>query len=183
MRPCSTSGITRRISPAVARQPTSSSSSRTSRCMAISTPVGRDPDGRAATTATEDAQRAAGPPRERRRTPGPRRRRGRRSARARARPGRRTIESTASKPIAAALASRSGLRSTMMTRAAPRSARRVAGEQADRAGTGDRHRVAGPHAATVGDVEGDRGRVDDRALVEAQARRAAGRCVFTPWTT
>ena len=44
----------------------------------------------------------------------------------------------------------------------------VAGQQADRAGAGDDHRVAGGDVAAVGDVEGDRGRVDERAVLERE---------------
>ena len=78
--------------------------------------------------------------------------------------------STVSKPIAAALARRPALRSTRITRPAPADPGGVAAEQADRARRPVIATVSpGRDVAAVGDVEGDRGRVDDRALVEGQA--------------
>src|ERR1039458_2518259 len=150
IRPCSTSGMTWRISPAVARQPTSSSSSRTRRCMGISTPLVGMPTAahlpplrsipsaswtvagtpaHSSTTSTPCPSVAAltsatgsGPP-----------------------------LSTVSKPNAAALASRTLLFSTTITRLAPR--------------TSAASPASSPIApAPVGDLQGDRGGIYHRSL-------------------
>ena len=88
IRPCSTSGMTRRISPADAREPTSSSSSSTSRCMAISTPAVGMPTAAQRPPRRSIAECPLDRSRARRRTRARRRRRGRRSSRGRRRRGR-----------------------------------------------------------------------------------------------
>ena len=168
IRPCSTNGITRRISPADGAAADELELVEDQALHRDLDADGGDAHGGAAAAPAEHAQR-------------PLDRLGdacalERDVRARSPPviartaptGSPAAVSTVSKPMAAALARR-WPRPTTMTRPAPRMRAASAREQADRPGPGDGDRVARRDPAAVGDVERDRGRVDDGALVEGQA--------------
>ena len=163
-------GMTRRISPAEAREPTSSSSSSTRGWHFRLTSSRGDADHRAATTAAQHGHRPGQGSRGRRRTPGRRPRPGLPSGRARPATGSPARVSTVSNPRAAARCRRCP-RPTTTTRAAPTDQRGVGGEQPDRACAGHRHGVARLDVAPTRHVQRDAGRVGEGALVEAHLVR------------